>query len=406
MCDTIGILNKTGSLFAKNSDRSPNECQVVEYRPAMDHEEKQLKATYIEIPQARHTYGTLLSRPVWMWGAEMGVNECGVCIGNEAIFTRGPYGRTGLTGMDLLRLALERASSAKQALDTIIELLERFGQGGNCGFDHNFYYDNAFLIMDRANLFVLETKNKQWVYQRWQTAAISNMPGIGLDGNAYSGGKPVDFAAKYTDPLYTHFSGAKRRRQICSSAAASAQSAKDLFQALRAHEPGVHNPFTKGSVKSPCMHAGGIVGDHTTGSMVVELKESPVVWLTGSSVPCVSLFKPTQFGNVPVAPVFLQEDEQAKAYWLKQEYFRRKLIGNKLPDSFYRERDALEQQWLQGVAAANMDAGRMLEISRKAQRQEQEFYSRYENQISKGTHSSIRFKRYWKEKNKALQGQY
>ena len=90
MCDTLGrVVNEGLALFAKNSDRSPNEPQVIEYRPARDHREKELRATYLTIEQAPHTYATLLSRPAWMWGAEMGVNEHGVCIGNEAVFTKG-----------------------------------------------------------------------------------------------------------------------------------------------------------------------------------------------------------------------------------------------------------------------------------------------------------------------------
>ena len=66
MCDTIGISHKIdgSALFAKNSDRSPNEPQVVEYIPAAKHSEKNLQATYIKIEQAPQTHALLLSRPV------------------------------------------------------------------------------------------------------------------------------------------------------------------------------------------------------------------------------------------------------------------------------------------------------------------------------------------------------
>lgn len=37
MCDTIGLLTSSKALFAKNSDRSPNEPQVAEFYPAEDH---------------------------------------------------------------------------------------------------------------------------------------------------------------------------------------------------------------------------------------------------------------------------------------------------------------------------------------------------------------------------------
>ena len=44
--------------------------------------------TYIEIDQAPKTHAVILSKPAWMWGAEMGANEHGVCIGNEAVWTK------------------------------------------------------------------------------------------------------------------------------------------------------------------------------------------------------------------------------------------------------------------------------------------------------------------------------
>ena len=66
----------------------------------------------------------------------MGANEKGVVIGNEAVFTRMPLNKNGgLTGMDLLRLALERSATAEQALEMIAGLLSDHGQGGICGYE-------------------------------------------------------------------------------------------------------------------------------------------------------------------------------------------------------------------------------------------------------------------------------
>jgi dipeptidase len=130
MCDTFVATAKSAGrdhiIFGKNSDREPNEAQSILRIPARRHPEKTLRVTHIEIPQAPQTYEVLLSKPFQMWGAEMGANEHGLVIGNEAVFTRVKFDKKklGLTGMDLLRLALERSASARQAIDTIVSLLE------------------------------------------------------------------------------------------------------------------------------------------------------------------------------------------------------------------------------------------------------------------------------------------
>ena len=110
MCDTLVHLSDAGVLFAKNSDRDPVEAQQVEFHPAADHEPGRIRLTHTDIDQVAQTNAVLISRPWWMWGAEMGTNEHGLTIGNEAVFTRrAGDGGGDLTGMDLLRLALERA---------------------------------------------------------------------------------------------------------------------------------------------------------------------------------------------------------------------------------------------------------------------------------------------------------
>src|SRR5699024_1411693 len=154
----------SGVLFAKNSDRDPNEAQFLDWRPAAEHAAgSTVSATWIEIDEVPRTNAVLLSRPWWMWGAEMGANEHGVTIGNPAVFTKEPLAKSGLLGMDLVRLGLERAESAEEAVQVIVTLLETHGQGGACSHEHpGFSYHNSFIVADRDGAIVLETAGERW----------------------------------------------------------------------------------------------------------------------------------------------------------------------------------------------------------------------------------------------------
>ena len=82
-CDTmvaLGNSTKSGNvIFAKNSDRPLGEAQPLIWFPPQDHGDGEtVESTYISIPQVPHTYGVLGSRPYWIWGFELGVNERGV----------------------------------------------------------------------------------------------------------------------------------------------------------------------------------------------------------------------------------------------------------------------------------------------------------------------------------------
>lgn len=402
MCDTLGRIGENIAFFAKNSDRSPNEPQVLEYHCGKTGLTGSLQCTYISIPQAEYTYSVLLSRPEWMWGAEMGVNEFGLCIGNEAVFTKGAYGKTGLTGMDLVRLALERTKTAGEAVKYIIALLEQYGQGGNCGFDHNFYYDNAFLLMDRSELFVLETAGKHWAYKRFDRANISNRLSLGVDADAYSDGQAYDFRKRHTEPVFTTFSGSGKRWQQLHNSLPLTDSVEGCISALRCHDHNVKNPFARGSVSSACMHYGGLVGDHTTASMVVSLEKGrTVVWNSGCSLPCVSLLKPWVFGSQPILPVTKLEDPAGMAYWQRAEIFRRSLLGKEIPQSFYDELHSIQNQWIKEAEQTTTE--NFPQFSLRCLQEETAFYEKWTGYPFKDAHCSAGFRGRWEKKNKALQ---
>ncbi|XP_017785408.1 PREDICTED: secernin-3 isoform X2 [Nicrophorus vespilloides] len=169
-CDTFVVLpplTNHGVVFGKNSDRPQNEVQEVVYFPASDTSPNTIQCTYIEVEAGGPKKAVILSKPGWMWGAEMGANECGVAIGNEAVWTKDNEGNHDtsikrLLGMDLVRLGLERGSTALEALDVITGLLEKYGQGGPCQLDGDLSYHNSFLIADTSEAWILETSGKHW----------------------------------------------------------------------------------------------------------------------------------------------------------------------------------------------------------------------------------------------------
>lgn len=148
------------------------------------------------VPQAAETYATLGSSPYWCWGYEEGINEYGVAIGNEGVWT-GPLVENmkayldgeaielGPMGMDLLRFGLERAKTAREALNVITGLLETHGQFGSGipTMGVRSAYDNSFIIADPSEAWILETAGTEWAARRMQqgSASISNKLSIGSD---------------------------------------------------------------------------------------------------------------------------------------------------------------------------------------------------------------------------------
>ena len=174
-CDTwVALPDATmdGSvILAKNSDRPPMEAQTLTHSPRKKHDkETMLKCTYIDIPQVEETYEHIGSKIWWSFGYEHGMNEYGVSIGNEAVWSKEPFQwGDGLLGMDMLRLGLERGKTAYEAMHVIIDLLEKYGQSGDCenkGEWGNANYHNSFILADPKEAWILETAGRYWVNKK------------------------------------------------------------------------------------------------------------------------------------------------------------------------------------------------------------------------------------------------
>ncbi len=344
MCDTLLRVLDDRVLFAKNSDREADEAQLLEWHAAATHAPgESVQCTWIKIPQAERTFATVLSRPFWMWGAEMGANEHGVVVGNEAVFTKAPVpAEGGLTGMDLVRLALERAATAEEAVQVITSLHARHGQGGRCGYeDRAFRYFSSFGVADAREAWVVETAGREWA-----TLKV-------LGARTISNGLTIPkFAEAHGDFLKTRISACAVRRARTTAAASRAQGAADFIAALRDHGEGSSFPrysAARGAMHAVCMHAGGVLAaSQTTASFVSELTPSGARHLaTGTSAPCVSVFKPVRveepldLGPAPGA------DRDASLWWTHERLHRAVMKDpERLLRVFASERDALEARLL------------------------------------------------------------
>lgn len=305
-CDTfVALGNSTENhnvIFGKNSDRPYTEAQLITYGPRTRYSKgEQLKCTYISIPQVNETAAVLLSQPYWMWGAEMGTNEFGVAIGNEAVYSKEKLREKGLLGMDLLRLGLERGKTAKEALDVITELLEKYGQGGDCDVGSEFWtYHNSFIIADPQEAFVLETADKWWIAEKVKDIrSISNSLSIRGKGDFRREGiiqhaieeeyckddKYFDFAMIFSDtPISEKFSPYSRPGRSLQLLTENKEEITPalMMEFLREHDVGI------------CMHG----YYESVGSQVSLLNKNlnrSIHWFTGSTRPCISVYKPYAF---------------------------------------------------------------------------------------------------------------
>jgi dipeptidase len=334
-CDTwVAMQDATADgsvILAKNSDRPSMEAQPLVHFPHMKHKPGEMvKCTYIEIPQVAETYEHIGSKIWWTFGYEHGMNEHGVAIGNEALWSKEPYQwGDGLLGMDLLRLALERGKTAYEAMHVIIDLLEKYGQSGDCEYPEEWgkaNYHNSFIIADPEEAWVLETAGKYWAAKKIAHGvySISNIYSIendwdeahprlvehAIEAGYTKSAEDFNFARDYGDYWRKESPdpGAMQIRRnetyMCLQRDYGHVTPATMMGINRSHHEGTVIEPRWGAPETfwatPCMHDSPRSGYRTSASIVAHLRADmpPLlrqVYWASFSTPCCNVFKPFYF---------------------------------------------------------------------------------------------------------------
>jgi hypothetical protein len=296
MCDTLCVRHAAGMWFAKNSDRHPDEAQVVEWHPRRS-AGRELHTQYLTLPD-RDACAFVASRPVWLWGVEHGVNEHGVAAGNQKIWTtQNPRQLPrALLGMDVVRIVLERATSADDALEISTALIETYGQGGSGEPHENEPYFSSFLFADARAGWVLETSDRTWAARPADDGtSISNRVSLGTDWTRASAdiAPGTDFDQYRLPHLSTSI--ADHRRAVAAACVANGPRTTfaDITSTLRSHSD-------DGAGFTVCMHRRDM-HSQTTASMITNIPDdgsAPNIWACLGN-PCVGVYVPVTADRIP-----------------------------------------------------------------------------------------------------------
>ena len=344
MCDTFVALPATTKqktmLFAKSADCEVNEANAVICIPRQKHVKgESVRITHLVIPQAEETYEVFLTKAFWTYGCEIGINEYGRAMGEEAVFTTEmTEEKDGIIGPDLMRLGLERAKNCREAIDIMTALLEKYGQGGSAELKGNSHFDSSFLMSDTSEAYILETAGRNWAVKKIEDFdSISNLLGITTNWTTCSiasGTKKTDWAKTFALPEVPPTLGSPERQRYTYDTLKEVKgqiTAQTMFRIMRHHNDEYH-PATADAHRNICIHAGPQDNRwwQADGVMVTDVGEHGVlIWVTGTSGNCVSIFKPVFMGvNLPEIGPAPTEHFDPNCLWWKHELLHRRAMAD------------------------------------------------------------------------------
>lgn len=417
-CDTFAVRPSVdaSTIFGKNSDRPARECQPLRLLPPRAPGTTQHLA-YVDIDDTTETIAHLGSSPYWCWGHEMGLNAAGVAIGNEALFTRdlaanvmraesGEEVQPGILGMELVRLALERAASAYEAVGVMTDLIGKYGQwGAGTRADSRIEaaYDNAYLIADPQQVWILETTGSRWAARQvvepswslsneatirddWDECSADLADHAKIEG-WMSGRDKLDFAATFLDPkvaLQVSHIRLQRSRQLLDETLKRHGRVRfdDARRVLSDHYEDTFLAGPKFNAARPdfltlCMHdhPSGFTWGNTAASMIAVLPDDgdPYLWWAAAT-PCTSVYVPvsvtaselpeivsragTQHGAGPNAERAAPDEDADDSYWWAFQRLLETVAGDEVGTAYNKRQpavrqrlDAIQRRWSDEVDA-------------------------------------------------------
>ncbi|HKM30094.1 MAG TPA: hypothetical protein VJZ51_05015, partial [Bacilli bacterium] len=213
-----------------------------------------------------------------------------------------------------------------------------------------------------------------------------------------------NFKKKHSDLIFTLGSKSRLRESSASSFLKQEMDGEKMMVALQSHTVAKPSLYKKGSVGSICMHQ-SLLGDHTTGSMVVDINQTfPTIWITGSSTPCLAIYKPVYFGNI-VAPLFKTEKDSL-AYWLRYEYLLRAIYSGYVDEEQYlAKRNSIQKTIIEQekvLRANNAAPQEFFNLAIRAASLEENMLNKYQDIISSIKNGELKPKGLWLKKTEKL----
>jgi dipeptidase len=343
-CDMVAALGRATVdghlLFGHNSARPPRRCQALQLVPGRPHAaDEKVRVHHLELPQCRQTCSVLAGQGHGEWGYQHGVNEHGVAVGRSPMRTRLTPEEPGLTGDELVRLALERSRTARQALDLLTDLIRRHGQTARSGAEEAGDA-SAFLVVDAAEAFAVESAGRHWVCQELREArALGGVSTVRQDWDRIApgladlaiargwwagDGSKLDFAGAVCPDARTDPAAAAALRRWGRATRLLGEQNGHIDVAFIRRLLADHGTAATGDLERPgeasiCRHAAGAAGNTTAASLVLHLTgdaERLLVAWCAFGPPCSSVYFPVFLeGGLPAAFSRTTADLASDSLW-------------------------------------------------------------------------------------------